>query len=73
MEELRERIKLSPKAARVNAGFTILEAAKLIGISVYKLSQIEYGKKFKKEEERVRLETALCSAYRLKAGDINFA
>lgn len=72
VQEIRERIMMSPKAARVNANLTLADAAKIIGISVYKLAQIEYGKKMK-EKERVNLETKIYTAYKLKAGDINFA
>lgn len=72
MKEIRERIKLSPKAARVNSGLRQVEAAKIIGITVYKLVQIEHGMKIK-EKEKEKIQNAMCQAYKLSIDDIAFA
>lgn len=60
---------LSPKAARVNAGYTIPEAAKILGVSVFKLQTYEMGRKPKKNCD---IEDKMCEVYHLNKGDIFF-
>jgi DNA-binding XRE family transcriptional regulator len=41
-----KQMKISLKAARVNAGYTLMEAAKLLEINKETLSNYEHGKTF---------------------------
>lgn len=72
VEDLNGKAIMTAKAARVNVRLTIAEAAKLLGISVYKLEQIEFGKNFK-DAERAKLEKAMCSVYKRNIGEIIFS
>lgn len=60
--------KISLKAARVNAGYTIAQAADIAGVSISTIKSWEAGKTFPSQP---KIE-ALCAAYKMPYDNIDF-
>ena len=56
-------LKISLKAARINAGLTMLEAAKQIGISIHTLRKYEHGQAYPSIPEIKKIESAYAVCY----------
>lgn len=66
------KLQISIRAARVNAGLTIPEAGKLLGLSNYKLSCIERGLPFPKGHDE-EIKKRMCEIYHIDRENIFFA